>query len=431
MTGIFWVGVNIMGFIFLCFMYYNTGRQDTKQFPDIKLFRFLQIAVMLHLIFDTISFMMVEGFIAATPGWKYAVTSIYFATVPLPCFFWLLICDYKVWNDFIALKKRFQLYSIPLIIHTVFVLFTPLHGLTFYFDAENLYQRGALVAYTWITCWLYTFGSYPLLIVKTKNKPVLPPKGINFYYYLFQILPVIFSVIQILFYGTLFISLGMVIATFIIFANIYNRRLIDIAVERLEQELTQSRISIMLSQIQPHFLYNSLTAIKKLCATDPKGAEKAVVEFSHYLRGNMDSLTEKGLIPFEQERVHIEAYLNLEKAIYEKKLKVVYDIETKYFFIPPLTVQPIVENAVKHGVCQRLDGGKVTISVKETEAEHLITVADDGVGFDTTDTKPHIGITNVRSWLAVMCTGTLDIESEQGIGTTATIRIPKKGVNES
>jgi len=292
--------------------------------------------------------------------------------VPLPCFFWFLICDYKVWNDVEGLKKRLFFYSIPLVIHTIFVLFTPLHGLTFYFDAGHDYQRGVLVAFSWTICWLYTFGSYPLLIVKTKNKPALPPKGINIYYYLFQILPVVFSVIQILFYGTLFISLGMVIATFIIFANIYSRRLTDIAVEKLENELIQSRIATMLSQIQPHFLYNSLTAIKKLCATDPKAAEKAVMEFSHYLRCNMDSLTEKSLIPFEQERMHIEAYLNLEKAVYEKKLNIVYDIQTSCFLIPPLTVQPIVENAVKHGVCRRLGGGTVSISVKK-QKPHLAT----------------------------------------------------------
>lgn len=183
----------------------------------------------------------------------------------------------------------------------------------------------------------------------------------------------------------------------------------------------------MLSQIQPHFLYNSLTAIKKLCATDPKAAEKAVVEFSYYLRCNMDSLTEKNLIPFERERMHIEAYLNLEKAVYEKKLNVVFNIETSFYFaIPPLTVQPIVENAVKHGICQRLGGGTVTVSVRETEAAYLIIVTDDGVGFDTADAKPRVGVTNIRNRLAAMCGGTLDIKSEQGVGTEVTISIPGK-----
>ena len=429
MVSVFWAGVNITGFIILCFIYYNTGKQGVKQFLDLKLFRYLQIAVMLHLIFDTVGYLLIEEPFFTTRELAYTVNILYYIVVPFPGFFWVLICDYKVWNNTAGLKKRLRIYMIPLAVHTIFVLFTPLHRLTFYLDAQNIYQRGALVSLTWIVTWSFVIITYCLLIIKTKNKPALPFKDMNIYYYTFQFIPVIFSVIQILFYGSLLISLGMIISTFIIFTNLYSKRLTDIAVEKLENELIQSRIATMLSQIQPHFLYNSLTAIKKLCATDPKAAEKVVVEFSNYLRCNMDSLTEKGLIPFEQERVHIEAYLNLEKTVYEKKLNVVYNIQTSYFSIPPLTVQPIVENAVKHGICQRLNGGTVTVSVKETEAEYLITVADDGVGFDIADAKPRVGITNVRNRLISMCGGKLNIESKQDVGTVVTISIPRKGLS--
>jgi|GEM_PF-5518967 len=119
--------------------------------------------------------------------------------VPLPVFFWVLICDYKVWNNTDGLKKRLRLYSIPLIINTIFVPFTPHHRLTFYLDAGNIYQRGALVSLTWIVTWSFVIITYCLLIIKTKNKPALPFKGMNTYYYTFQLVPVVFSVIQILF----------------------------------------------------------------------------------------------------------------------------------------------------------------------------------------------------------------------------------------
>jgi len=197
-----------------------------------------------------------------------------------------------------------------------------------------------------------------------------------------------------------------------------------------ESKLNENRISIMLSQIQPHFLYNALTAIARLCQKDPAEAKKATINFAQYLRGNMESLTERGLIPVEKELTHIEAYLELEKAIYGKALMVVFKIESMDFELPTLTVQPIVENAVKHGIGRREGGGTLTVSVGKTETAHLIVVADDGPGFDfieyirTNDLLKCVGIENVRRRLAAMCGGSLEFESDPGVGTTATIRIP-------
>jgi len=125
--------------------------------------------------------------------------------------------------------------------------------------------------------------------------------------------------------------------------------------------------------------------------------------------------------------------LDLEKAIYGKALMVVFNIESTDFKLPTLTVQPIVENAVKHGIGRREGGGTVTVSVRETETAHLIVVADDGPGFDfldylmTNEWRKCVGIENVRRRLADMCGGSLEIESVQGVGTTATIRIPMAG----
>jgi sensor histidine kinase YesM len=188
----------------------------------------------------------------------------------------------------------------------------------------------------------------------------------------------------------------------------------------------------MLSQIQPHFLYNSLVAIQELCLIDPETASKAVGEFSNYLRGNLDSLSIKRPIPFEHELRHVKAYLSLEKKRFGEKLNINYDISYLCFNIPALTLQPIAENAVQHGVTKREDGGTVTVSVKEAETEAVITVIDDGVGFDRNcasrqDGRLHLGIENVRSRLAFMCNGTLTIQSEPDVGTTAVITVPKEG----
>ncbi len=200
--------------------------------------------------------------------------------------------------------------------------------------------------------------------------------------------------------------------------------------ERTEKELIQNRIAIMLSQIQPHFLYNVLTAISRLCDVDSGKAKSAILNFSAYLRRNLDSLAEPSLIPFEEELNHVKTYLDLEKMRFDDELAIFYNIEVKNFLLPSLTVQPIIENAVRHGVGKKAGGGAVTLSTRETEAACQIIIHDNGVGFDVAadnqeSSKSHIGIENVRSRLKAQCDGTLLIVSEPGLGTTATITIPK------
>jgi len=198
-----------------------------------------------------------------------------------------------------------------------------------------------------------------------------------------------------------------------------------------EHKLNESRISIMLSQIQPHFLYNALAVISRLCDKEPAQAKKATINFSNYLRGNMNLLESAEPIPFENELNHTISFLNLEEAMYGEALNVIYDIQVKYFKLPALTIQPIVENAVKHGIGKKEGGGTVTISTKETEGGYLVIVKDDGAGFEQgkigDDGQQHIGINNVRLRLSAQCGGSLEIESKPGEGTTAKIVIPKTG----
>jgi len=197
-----------------------------------------------------------------------------------------------------------------------------------------------------------------------------------------------------------------------------------------ERKLAESRISIMLSQIQPHFIYNALAVISRLCDKDPAEAKKATINFSNYLRANMNLLERTEPIPFENELNHTIGFLNLEKAMYGEALKVIYDIQTKNFKLPALTMQPIVENAIKHGIGKKEGGGTVTISTKETDSGYMMIITDDGVGFKQEkiydDGQQHIGINNVRLRLSAQCGGSLDIESKSGTGTTATIIIPKQ-----
>lgn len=200
--------------------------------------------------------------------------------------------------------------------------------------------------------------------------------------------------------------------------------------KKMKLELENSRITVMLSQIQPHFLYNSLTSVMDLCDSNPKQAKAAIADFADYLRGNLSSLKTENLISFATEIEHIEKYLRLEKLRFQEELKVVYDIQTRDFMIPTLSIQPLVENAVKHGVGQKIGGGTVTISTSETEDEYIICVTDDGVGFTegeyADDGGTHIGIENIKKRLEMMINGKLKIESKKGEGTKACVLIPKR-----
>ena len=198
----------------------------------------------------------------------------------------------------------------------------------------------------------------------------------------------------------------------------------------------QQRMQIMLSQIQPHFLYNTLSAIQYLCEYDPKAAKETTEKFSRYLQGNMSALKDDGEIPFTQELEHTKIYLDIEKVRFEDALCIVYDIRCTDFMLPTLTLQPIVENAVRHGVRgKRKSVGTVRIGTREYPDRYEITVADDGPGFDPNalvmadDGREHIGIANVRKRLEQISGGALRIHSELGKGTVVTIEIPKKQVN--
>ena len=196
----------------------------------------------------------------------------------------------------------------------------------------------------------------------------------------------------------------------------------------LNAKLTESRIATMISQIQPHFIYNTLGTIEQLCITEPKEASKLVRNFSLYLRGNFSELDNAKPIRFSQEMNHVKHYTDIEQVRFPD-MTIQYDLRSVEFLLPALSVQPLVENAIKHGLMGLEEGGIVTISAYETEKHYVVEVVDDGVGFDMNagyDETKHVGIKNIRGRIEAMCGGTLTIESEIGKGTKATIRIPRE-----
>ena len=190
--------------------------------------------------------------------------------------------------------------------------------------------------------------------------------------------------------------------------------------------MAEQRIQIMMTQIQPHFMYNTLSTIQALCRIDPEKAFDTTEKFGMYLRQNIDSLSQPELIPIQKELEHTKIYADIEMIRFQN-VRVEYDINDDSFSVPALTVQPIVENAIKHGVRIR-DEGIVRVSTQMKEKYHEIVISDNGKGFDTkqqSDSETgHIGIKNVEERLQKMCHGTVSVESKPGEGTTVTLHIP-------
>ncbi len=318
------------------------------------------------------------------------------------------------------LIRYLQWFCLAAILFTAVAQSNSLFG---YFDEQNVYYANE------DTSWIYAVLIYsvlmPLLGLVLRYSRTLSKKEF-FSLLLYFIVPIPFYIIEILIPGLWLADLGATLTFCIIYVNVQAE-----LKRQMELELMENRIGIMLSQIQPHFLYNSLASIEYLCDID--GAERAasaVQDFSEYLRGNMDSLTQKELITFAQEMQHTNLYLSLEKRRFGDRIETEYDTPVTDFLLPALTLQPIVENAVRHGITKRDEGGTIMVRSFEDKEFWRITVTDNGVGFDVSekkkDERTHVGIENVRSRLKAMCDGTLEIISVPGVGTTATISIPKK-----
>ncbi len=279
-----------------------------------------------------------------------------------------------------------------------------------------------------------------LLFVEIRGK-----KGVELINYLISWLPLGLSLTVDIFDlylqipGSKYLQIGLavtIIYQMVRFAVDFRRQYREsIHYQQVQRELYEAKVSVMVSQIRPHFMYNALSSIAILCKLDPETAYNATIAFSDYLRGNMDSLKQTVPVPFKKELEHLKKYLYIEKLRFADKLNVEYDIRDTDFEIPLLSVQPLVENAVKHGVGMKEDGGTVKISTCKTETTHEIIIEDDGVGFDVNENKndgrSHIGMENTKKRLHDMCGGEVIITSEGGKGTIAKIIIPEKEENKN
>ncbi|MBR3539216.1 MAG: histidine kinase [Eubacterium sp.] len=193
-------------------------------------------------------------------------------------------------------------------------------------------------------------------------------------------------------------------------------------------ELSEKRVSLLMEQIHPHFIYNSLQQITLLCDEDMEAVKPAILNFSGYLRKKFQALTGESMIPFSEELEHVEMYIDLANILPSRHFEVEKDFEVTDFFLPPLTLQPLVENAIQYGIGMSEEGEKIRIGSRINKGYIELYVSDDGHGkktrLPTQKSYKSVGTDNVRTRLQLLCEGELSINKSEK-GTVATIRIPE------
>ena len=194
---------------------------------------------------------------------------------------------------------------------------------------------------------------------------------------------------------------------------------------RQQQEIAEQRASIAVLQMRPHFIYNTMTSIYYLCELDPAKAQQVTLDFTTYLRKNFDAITGKDPIPFTNELEHTRAYLAVVQAQFEDNLRVEFDTPHTLFRVPPLTLQPLVENSVKYGLnIDSMEPLRVSVKTEKVEGGSVIIVSDTGPGISSNDNgEPHIALNNIRERLAAIH-GTLTILPNENGGTVIRVYIP-------
>ncbi len=194
---------------------------------------------------------------------------------------------------------------------------------------------------------------------------------------------------------------------------------------RQQREIARQRADVMVLQLRPHFICNTMMGIYYLCDQDPQKAKQVTLDFTTYLRKNFTAIASEDTVPFTAELEHTRAYLAVEQAQFEDSLFVSFDTPHTMFRVPPLTLQPIVENAVKHGLTASSDPIHISVVTRQTDSASEILVEDDGPGFaPADDNEPHIALNNIRQRLEWMCKGKLTISPREGGGTSVRVRIP-------
>lgn len=396
------------------------------------------IAVFFYNVFD-----IVISLITGVPGdfsiaVHYVMTIGYFAVGAFQTLLFLQVIKKYVAqaNGMEGLRKTalfIQLLHIPAL---ALLVITPFTHWLFYLDERSDYFRGALYA-VWYYSTIISFVFIFLVLIFCRRKM---DKFIFEVLITTSVLPIIGFILNFTYTGISFNNFAVTLSVLIVYV-FYESHRTSTAVSRehelsrVQNELLESRLAtehanneMLLAQIQPHFISNSLMALRAQCTEYPEIYE-SITNFSMYLRSHFEALgSSNKMISFEKEMENIEAYLALEEQNFGDRLNVIYNIECDDFFLPPLSVQPLVENAVRHGIGTYDEGGVVHISSRREAGRVVIEVTDNGSGNSNITPQQTerrgIGIENVRARLRSIAGGELEVITNES-GTIAKITLPE------
>ena len=359
------------------------------------------------------------------PGFVYTVISYIglfceslFSSLLMPVLtLFLLFCAGKDWKK----SPYFYIVAALWLIYFILLVITQFTKFIYYYTPDNVYHRGPYYAVLLIPPVLLMAVN---LFALFRSRASLSQKQINAFI-IYLLIPLVCMLVQMFFYGLLMTVLGSTVASLIM--------LLMIMFEQLDKYIKQSlenanlRTNTLVLQMRPHFIYNTMTSIYYLCKEDANKAQQVSLDFTSYLRKNFNAIAKDTLISFTEELEHTRAYLAVEQARFEDKLFIEFDTPIVNFRLPPLTLQPIVENAVKHGLDPELDPLFISVFTRQNENGVEISVIDTGPGFGEIDNdEPHIALKNIRERLELMCGGTLTLTPREQGGTEVTVFIPDK-----
>ena len=315
-------------------------------------------------------------------------------------------------------NKAFMVITALTVIHFIIISSTWFTPEVYYHTPDNSYHRGP-----------YFF----LLMI-----PVYMIMAINFYtyirnyrsylkrerlaYLIYLITPAICIAIHIVFIDIEIIALGRAVSSLTAFTFVLQEHIRYVI--KQEHRIDDQNASILALQMRPHFIYNTLTSIYYLVEENPKEAQHTILEFTSYLRKNFTAIVSEEPIAFTDELEHAKAYLAVEQVRFNNNLTVTYDIGVTDFKLPPLTLQPLVENAVKHCVHSAESPLVIFISTDRDQHNIILKVENSNAvsGFTDND-DPHIALDNIRNRLMSMCGGTLDLRLSPPPDDKATVTI--------
>ncbi len=214
---------------------------------------------------------------------------------------------------------------------------------------------------------------------------------------------------------------------------LYNEKLVE--ADRLKDKIMATEMSFLQAQIKPHFLYNALSAIANVCEKDGKKAGKLIIDLGIYLRESLEFNHIDKMVTIEKELELISTYFNIEQARFGQKIQLIKEIEIPLDYqIPALILEPLVENAVRHGISKKQVGGRVILRIIQLQECIGIEIEDDGTGIESKklelllDEKrknQSVGLINIHHRLLRLYGRGLEIKSQVGCGTCVRLVIPE------